>query len=249
MANSTHRRPRLALLVAAIVLSALPIALPHAEGDDMLETALSFFTRHGAAGILERFESIRPIPVTAAEREHVLATLPAEGDVQNLYAPLRKKLTAVPRVLELHGREAVYVIKVVEVPQAAVALHARTVVLVSEPALELLDSAELQALVAHEVGHEYFWNEYHRARRDDDRSRLRTLELLCDGVAIVTLRGTGSGHSPLISALDKMIRYNRDRFGAARNEDHYPVLEERRQFAKRFAQWLGGVHFARAARQ
>jgi hypothetical protein len=249
MAHPTHRRPRLALLVAAIVLSALPVALPHAEGDAPLETALSFFTRHEAAGILDRFDSIRPIPVTAAERQHVLATLPAEGDVHDLNAVQRKKLTAATRVLELHGREAVYVIKVVAVPQAAVALHARTVVLVSEPALELLDSAELQALVAHEVGHEYFWNEYHRARRDDDRPRLRTLELLCDGVAIATLRGTGSGHPALISALDKMIRYNRDRFGAARNEDHYPAIEARRQFANRFVRWLGGVYFARAARQ
>ena len=110
---------------------------------------------------------------------------------------------------------------------------------VSEPALDLLDREELQALVAHEVGHEYFWSEYFRARRDDDRSLLRTLELLCDGFAIVTLRRAGMDPERLTSALDKVGRYNRDRFGAALNEDHYPAMGERRKFARRLVEWLG----------
>jgi hypothetical protein len=237
MANKTHRRNRRAVWMAAILLSASPAA--SAQGDSVLETALHFFTRYDAAGILERFDSVRPAPVSPAERERVLATLPAEGDVRDLDTVQRRKLAAVRRVLELHGREAVYVVKVVEVPQAAVALHARAVVLVSEAALDLLDPEELQALVAHEVGHEYFWSEYFRARRDGDRSLLRTLELLCDGFAIVTLRRTGMDPRRLTSALEKVVRYNRDRFGAALNEDHYPAMGERRKFARRLIEWLG----------
>jgi hypothetical protein len=237
MANKTHRQNRRPVWMAAILLSASPAAL--AQGDSVLETALHFFTRYDATGILERFDSVRPAPVSPAERERVLATLPAEGDIRDLDSVQRKKLAAVRRVLELHGREAVYVVKVVEVPQAAVALHARAVVLVSEPALDLLDPEELQALVAHEVGHEYFWSEYFRARRDDDRSLLRTLELLCDGLAIVTLRRAGMDPRRLTSALEKVVRYNRDRFGAALNEDHYPAMGERRKFARRLVEWLG----------
>jgi hypothetical protein len=206
-----------------------------------LDTALYFFTRHPAAGTLERFDAIRPAPVNAAERAHVLATLPVEGEVPDLDIVQRTKLAAVRRVLELHGREAVYVVKVVDVPQAAVALHARSVVLVTEAALDVLDAAELQALVAHEVGHEYFWIEYARARRDDDRSLLRTLELLCDGVAIVTLRRAGGDARHLIAALDKVVRYNRDRFGAALDEDRYPAPEVRREFSIRLLEWLGSA--------
>lgn len=119
------------------------------------------------------------------------------------------------------------------------ALHARAVVLVSEPALDLLDPEELQALVAHEVGHEYFWSEYFRARRDDDRSLLQTLELLCDGLAIVTLRRAGMDPRRLTSALEKTSRYNRERFGAARNEEDYPAIGERRRFGRRLVEWLG----------
>jgi hypothetical protein len=227
----------LLLGVAVISLSASPVT--SAQRDSELDTALYFFTRHAAVGVLERFDSIRPAPVSPAERAHVLATLPAEGEVADLDIVQRTKVAAVRRVLELHRREAVYVVKVVDVPQAAVALHARSVVLVSEAALDLLDAGELQALVAHEVSHEYFWSEYSRARRYDDRVRLRTLELLCDGVAIVTLRRAGGDAPQLIAALDKVVRYNRDRFGAALNEDHYPAIEERRRFSIRLVEWLG----------
>jgi hypothetical protein len=223
--------------VAAHLLSAAPAAAaPHGSA---LETALHFFTRNDAAGIVERFDSIRPPPVSPGERDAVLATLPPEGEVRHLDPTERGKLGAARRILELHGRENVYVIKVIDVPQAAVALHGRAVVLVSEPALDLLEAEELQALVAHEVGHEYFWSDYFRARRDDDRTLLRTLELLCDGLAIVTLRRAGVDPNRLIAALAKVVRYNRDRFGAACNEAHYPPIAERRRFAGRLVEWLG----------
>jgi hypothetical protein len=240
MAHETCRRNRRPVwMVAAILFSALPLSSASAQGDSALDTALHFFTRSGASGIVERFESALPAPVTPAELERVLATLPAKGEVSRLDAVQRQKLTAVRRVLELHGREAVYVIKIIELPRAFVGLHARAIVLISEPALDLLDAEELQALVAHEVGHEYFWSDYFRARHDDDRRLLRTLELLCDGFAIVTLRRAGTDPGALTSALERVIRYNRARFGAALNEDHYPAIGERRSFAKHLIEWLG----------
>lgn len=190
--------------------------------------------------LLSALDAVRPAPVTPAEREQVLATLPAEGEVTRLDAGQRAKLAAVRRVLELHGRDSVYVLKVIDVPQAFVGLHGRAVVLISRPALDLLDAGELQALAAHEVGHEFFWMEYARARRDDDRAGLRRLELLCDGVAIVTLRRAGVDPAHLSSALDRVTRYNRDRIGVMLNEDHYPTVGDRRAFSRRLVAWLGG---------
>jgi predicted Zn-dependent protease len=191
--------------------------------------------------LLSTFDAIRPVPVTTAERERVLATLPAKGEVSQLDAGQRTKLAAVRRVLEPHGREAVYVLTVIDVPQAFVGLHGRAVVLISEPALDLLDAGQLQALVAHEIGHEFFWMEYVRARRDDDRAGLRRLELMCDGIAIVTLMRAGIDPARLTSALERVIRYNRDRVGAALNEDHYPTIAERRTFNRRLVAWLSAA--------
>jgi hypothetical protein len=224
---------------AALLLSALGTQGTQAAGGvSVLDTALDYFTRHDAAEVLDRLAAVRPVPVSLAERERVLATLPAEGEVTGLNAGQRRKLAAVRHVLEPHGREAVYVVKVIDVPQAFVGLHARAVVLVSRPALDLLGPEELQALVAHEIGHEYFWSEYFRARRDDDRPGLQRLELLCDGFAIVTLRRAGTDPAYLSSAVERVVRYNRDRFGALANEDHYPSIGERQTFARRLVAWL-----------
>jgi Zn-dependent protease with chaperone function len=235
--EKTHRRNRRTAWLAATLLSASPAVA--AKDGSVLETALHFFTRQDAAGIVERFDSVRPAPVGLAERQSVVSKLPPEGDVRALDAGQRKKLAAARRVLELHGREAVYEVKVIAIPQAAVALHARAVLLVSEAALDLLEPEEFQALVAHEVGHEYFWTEYCRARRDHDRRFLQTLELLCDGLAIVTLRRAAMDPSRLTSALEKISRYNRDRFGGALNEGDYPAIAERQEFASRLVEWLG----------
>ena len=191
--------------------------------------------------LLSASAAVRPAPISPAERARVLATLPAEGEIAgaDLNAGQRRKLAAVQRVLEVHGRDAVYVLKVIDVRGAFVGLHARAVVLISRSALDLLDAGELQALVAHEIGHEYFWSEYFQARRDNDGPALRRLELLSDGVAIVTLWRAGSDPAHLISALEKVVRYNRERFGAALNEDYHPPIGDRRTFARRLADWLG----------
>lgn len=236
MVGKTLGRSRRAVWLAAILTAVAPAG--SAQEDSVLEPALRYFTRHNAGEILKLFDSARPTPVSDAERGDILATLPTEGAVHDLDPSQQKKVTDVRRVLEAHRREAVYTIRVIEVAQAAVALHARAVVLVSEPALDLLDAEELQALVAHEVGHEYFWGDYFLARRDNSQSSLRRLELLCDGFAVITLKRVGVNPRRLISALAKIRRYNRDRFGVAVNETNYPALGERRRFIERLVEWL-----------
>ena len=85
----------------------------------------------------------------------MLSMLPAEGEVINLDDSVRRKLAGLSRLLQRTERDSVYEIKVTEVPFARVALHERTAILISETVLTLLDAEELQALVAHEIGHEY----------------------------------------------------------------------------------------------
>ena len=123
----------------------------------------------------------------------------------------------------------------IAVPQAAIGLHGRAVLLISESALTLLDAAELQALVAHEVGHEYVWTERERAFKLADRRRLKDLELMCDGIAILTLHGLGMDASRLMSGVQKISRFNRERFGRATNERNHPTLTERQAFARAMA--------------
>src|SRR5262245_5985947 len=149
--------------------------------------ALRFFEAMPTRNAGDILRKLRPPPISGEERARVLAALPTRGPlpVNWLYWYERPKLATLEPVLAYHERAGVFETKVFDFPEAIVALHERTVLLVSRQALRLLSGAELQAMVAHEVGHDFFWAEFERAfARTDHRSR-QELELKCDGIALL----------------------------------------------------------------
>ena len=124
----------------------------------------------------------RPTPISVGEKNRLLRSLPTDGEIRQLTKSERNKVADLESVLHLHERDGTYEIKVISVPQAWTGLHERAVLLISRPALGLLSSEELQALAAHEIGHEYFWESYLGAQRQNDTRRLRELELACDAI-------------------------------------------------------------------
>ena len=152
----------------------------------------------------------------------------------------RAKLAALYPVLRAVQREAVYEIRVIEIPSAAIAIDGRAVILVSQRALGLLDADQLRAAVAHETAHEYVWEEWERAAKRADWKRLRQLELVCDGIAIVILHSIGSDTSSLIKGAERLTTSNLLWLGAPPNPQRYPMLSERREFAREVATWITG---------
>ena len=189
------------------------------------------------AAFIRLLQAARPGPASTEDMARALRALPPQGEITKLGAAAQQKLDAVRQLLTATQRDW-YEIKVIDLPQAAVALYARTVVLISEPALALVNAAELQALTAHEIGHEYLWTDWVDAHQRADQERLKKLELVCDAIAAVTLRQLGLDSSTLIDGVEKIDRFNRQRFGPARNEENYPTLAERRAFAGEITQWL-----------
>jgi hypothetical protein len=189
------------------------------------------------ATFVEQLEAARPAPVSALEKARSLAQLPEEGEITDLNATARLQLATIREVLRAADRDTVYDIKVISVPQAAIALYARVAVLVSAAALSRLRPAELQAAVAHEIGHEYVWGEYEEAKKSGDHRRLQELELMCDAIAVVMLRRVDVEVSALTMAIEKITRFNRGLFGTAVNEADYPTLAERSEFARAIAAW------------
>ena len=101
----------------------------------------------------------------------------------------------------------------------------------------MMNKSEMQALIADEAAHEYFWEEYNRARARADAATLRRLELLCDALAILKLRRAGLDARRLIGALTKDAQYNHEHLGEAVNEGNYPTLVERRAFNQAALAW------------
>ena len=180
----------------------------------------------------------RPKPVSRQHKAHLLSKLPAKGEVINLDDSVRRKLAGLSRLLQRTERDSVYAIKVIDVPFARVTLYERTAILISKTVFTLLDAEELQALVAHEIGHEYVAVDYERASAREDHRRLKDLELLCDAIAIVTLHGLDMDPSRLTAGIEKITRDNRRLFEAAVDERNYPALSERRQFARAVTAWV-----------
>jgi hypothetical protein len=178
-------------------------------------------------------EAIRPLPIGADEKRRTLLRLRAEGEVR----PSRteaEKLDSLKPILIYHRRHDVFEIKLVDAPQASAVILARAILVLSQAALRLLSTAELQALVAHEAGHDYFWAEYEAVHRGDDPRGRRELEFRCDAIAVLTLLELGLDPTPLISAIRKLTLYN-ERLGADPKDERYPTMDERERFIRAIA--------------
>jgi len=177
----------------------------------------------------------RPEPVSRNQAAAALQGLPPRGAITSFSTKEQKKLSAISQVLAFHGRSEVYSVRVIDVPQAWTGLHARAVLLVSRPALDLLSAAELQALAAHEVGHDYVFGQYQAARLASDNAALRTLETFCDALAVLRLEAIGVPPVNLSRALKKVFLYNQLRFGRPSDEARYPPVRERTKLIAAFA--------------
>lgn len=175
-------------------------------------------------------DALRPPPVSPGARSRTLATLPTEGELQP-DAKETSKLAALEPILQYHQRLDVWIFKVIDVPQAFVGLHERAIVLISRQALRRVTAAELQAIVAHEIGHEFFWADYAAAAKRADRSALQELELRCDGIAVLTLLAIGLDPNALSAATRKLYSFN-ETIGAIANAGNYPDPSERARFVR-----------------
>ena len=221
------------IIIASLGLASASQALDRPEVHGLSKeslSALTYFTPAAGVPTSGQLQRIRPHKLDPAVRARVLANLPQEGEA----APSsnhRAKLVGIDAILRYHERENEIKVKVIDVEQAFFGLHARTVVLISVHALELLDKDEVEAVVAHEMGHEYFWTEYAEAARRRDRQRLRELELRCDGVAVLTLLAFGRDTAAFESGQAKLRRFN-ESIGATANADNYVPHQERIRFVR-----------------
>ena len=199
--------------------------------------ALRFFESLPQTDRDTTLRGLRTQPAGVAERARARAMLPETGALTPTVAETTK-LDALRAVLVYHEREQVFDVKVVDVPQAVVGLYDRAILLISRPALSLLSASEIQAVGAHEVGHDFFWGELEQARQRHDWQARQQLELQCDGIAALTLVALDLPPAHLVDAVRKLIRFN-EKFGAPADHDGYPNVGVRQAFVSALVERRG----------
>jgi Zn-dependent peptidase ImmA (M78 family) len=191
---------------------------------------LGFFEGHADETIDGFLAHIRPEPLTAAARARVLASFPPYGILRP--SPTESaKIAAAERVLDYSARSGVITIRVIDLDHAFVGLYFRTVILVSRQALASVDREEFSGLVAHELGHDYDWNDYWTAMQSHNHLRMQQLELRADAIAVLILRRLRIAADRLLTAVAKVTRYN-ERLGALATAGDYVPLKERLAFIR-----------------
>jgi hypothetical protein len=172
----------------------------------------------------------RPSP---ASRGIEIARLPKEGQV--IPTPDEAvKLSAVRPLLQFHGREHdMELLLFSEGGVAFAGLHARTVLLISREALDVINTDEFVALMAHELGHDYFWDAFDKAQQDGDQRSMQELESRCDGIAVIAMARIGVDVEHLVSALTTLGRPRRG--WTTVNAGRYPPLDQRVRFIRTLA--------------
>lgn len=213
-----------------------------ALSSSVAERTIQYFEKTGKGDLGDYLRSIRPAGVSAQQRARLVMMIRKE-DIVSPSAQRQSKLDALRPVLEFHERSAVEV-KILRLGLAWAGMLEGAAVVVSEEAVDILTAEELQAVVAHELGHEYFTAEYEAARKDKQYDKVKEVELRCDALAIITMKSLGLNPNCLSSGVSKLTQFSEGR-GVRNNPNLVTSLDERRGFCEAMIK-LAEVRVAKA---
>src|SRR5262245_30765603 len=146
--------------------------------------------------------------------------------------------TALQSVLDYHerGKMPIYVLRS-EQPKAY--LVERAAIIITTRMMVIASVEEIRGIIAHELAHEYVWDERIKAMREKDAKLMRECELFCDAVAAFTLKEIGDDPASYGRILERLTIIGINAGNAMRQEsDSHPSLEAREKLNKFLSQRL-----------
>lgn len=163
----------------------------------------------------------RGLPIVTGER------------VEQIKAALRP-------VLAYHERDGKLPVFVLRSEQPKAFVDCRAALIITTKLMLITSEAELRGIVAHELAHEYLWEEHERAFRDKNQRLLREIELFCDVVAAFTLIEIGEDPANFGRALERMTYIGIPAGNVTRSETKtHPSLDERLKLNRWLCRLLG----------
>lgn len=154
---------------------------------------------------------------------------------------------ALQPVLAYHERDGKMPIIVLlsEQPKAFVA--ARAAIIITSKLMLITSDAEIRGIVAHELAHEYLWDEREQAIKAKDERLLREIELFCDVVAAMTLKEIGDDPADYGMALKRMTYIGMTAGSATLSESKtHPSLDARLKLNQWLCKQLGQARISSA---
>ena len=230
-------------ILSAALLCVVLVA-PAAEAADHVDLALQGLGSGPAEEVKNRIFNTPLTFISPEFRARALEALPEQVR--------RRKVTGgdlLPRVervagpvLRLHGREGDVEVVLFRdlVPQAM--LWRGCVLLLSDGLAAPLPDAELAGIVAHEISHPYFMDEMAGARRAQDTTLMRVVELKCDAAAVLTVKLLGLDPTSYLKGIKRIKEIARGlSLSAGGLRQTHPEIHERTRFLERFFRQLGWI--------
>lgn len=147
---------------------------------------------------------------------------------------------ALQPVLAYHDRDGKLPVYVLRSEQPKAFVVCRAALIITTKLMLITSEAELRGIVAHELAHEFLWEERDRAFKVKDESLLREIELFCDAVATLTLKEIGDDPAHLARALERMTYSGITAGNVTRSETKtHPALDTRVKLNRWLCQRLG----------
>lgn len=146
--------------------------------------------------------------------------------------------SALKPVLAYHERDKMPIVVLrSELPKAYLA--ERAVIIITTRMMMIASDEEIRGIVAHELAHEYVWDERDKAKAANDTNRMRECELFCDAVAAFTLKEIGDDPASFSRIIERLTVVGTNAGSAQKQEsDTHPSLDARKKLNKFMCQRL-----------
>lgn len=145
---------------------------------------------------------------------------------------------ALQPVLDYHERGKMPIVVLwSEKPKAY--LVERAAIIITTRMMVIASDEEIRGIVAHELAHEYVWDDRIKATKEKDGKLMRECELFCDAVAAFTLKEVGDDPTSYARVLERLTAIGIMARSATRHEsDTHPSLDSRKKLNKFICQRL-----------
>lgn len=145
---------------------------------------------------------------------------------------------ALQPVLDYHGRNQTPIAVLrSEQPKAYVA--ERLVIIITTGLMIHANEEEMRGIVAHELAHEYVWDDVIKAMKEKNWKLRRECELFCDAVAAFTLKEVGNDPASYGRIIERLTIIGINAGSTIKQEsDTHPSLDVRKKLNKFLCQRL-----------